>query len=224
MVALPTAADFGPLVVASDINDCVIAALRYWLPTHIAQVERERADVEAAVLARPLAESYATVQVEAWPDHRLPAIIVDTAGTIGTPDKDGDGFYYADWDVTVTALVRGRNMPETRWLASIYEGCVRRAMLMQDSRQAGRVRWVGTDPVRPVFDEDDQGRYMAAAVGRYVCEVERVAQDGAGPLLSEPDDLTDPYERPDPSGNPDDEYGPLLPVERVLIDTRSEPT
>lgn len=222
-VALPTGADFGPLVVAADVNDCVIAALSFWLPMQLAQLERERDDLHAGLLARPKPESYATVMEEgSWPDHRLPAIVVESAGTSGEPATDGDGVYYADWDVVVTAIVRGRTNPETRWLASLTEGCIRRTMLMQDSRQAGRIRWTGCDPIRPVVDQDDQGRYMAAAVSRYVCEVERVAQDGAGPLLT--DDPSDPYAPPDPSGNPDAELGPLLPAERVLIDIRSEPT
>lgn len=206
------AADFGPLVVAEDVNASVISALTYWLPTHIHHVELDRG-ITAGTIARPKPESYATVRMEQdWHDHRLPAVIVETAGTL-LVDKvsGGSGIYSAEWRLQVTCVLRGRNYPETQRYASLFEGAVRRTLLQQPNQLLGRVWWLGTDPIRPVVDVTDQGRYMVAAVSHFKMATDNVAQSGAGPRVP-----SDPYTTP-PVGAPDQVYGPLLPVARPVI-------
>lgn len=202
-------AEFGPLVVAEDVNNSVLAALRYWLPTQIHQVEIERG-ITVGTIARPKQESYATVRDERdWHDHRLPAVIVECAGTSAVVQTGANATIQADWGLLITCVLRGRNYPETQKYASLFEGAVRRTMLSQPRQLAGRCWWKGSDPIRPVVDALDQGRYMCAAALRFTMAVDDVAQQGAGPQVP-----SDVYPSP-PVDVPDQPYVPPLPVTRV---------
>jgi hypothetical protein len=205
------AADFGPLVVADDVNQSVLDAFRYWLPTQIHQVEIER-NIPNGTIARPKPQSYATVRLEGdWGDHELPAILVECAGTEAVKQLNANGVYLADWRIQITVVYRGRTYPETQKYASLFEGAVRRTMLMQPNQLAGRAWWLGTDPIRPVVDVADSGRYMCAAISHFKVAVDDVAQSGAGPTVP-----SDPYPDP-PVDDPDVTYEGLAEVDSVIL-------
>lgn len=208
------AADFGPLITEVDIDEAILGLLKYWLPTHLAVIERER-DLDVGFLARPRTADYAnTLDDLEFPDHRMPAILVTTAQTDGTPEKDGNGFYYAAWNVTVSCVVRGKRPSHTRWLASLYGGAVRRVMLAMPEGVGhpgmdGEIRWVGSN-LAPVADQSDTaGRYLAASVGRYVAYLDKVAWEANGPGIP-----NTPYDPADPD-NPNDPFEQLVDVASV---------
>lgn len=212
-------ADFGPLLLNVDIDDAVLATLKLWLPTYLRQQEIER-DKSVGFFNRPKDESYAnTLDDDEFPDHWLPAIIVTSAHTEGDPQKDGDGNYYAAWNVVVSAIVRGRTPPETRWVASQFEGAVRRTLVHQGVSIDGELRWTGSN-VAPVRDPTNAGRYLAAGMSTFVVYADKVVQEGMGPYV--PDDDEGPYVPPDPT-DPDGTYEPPATVDRVLVDVVGRP-
>jgi hypothetical protein len=206
-------ADWGQIVVETDVDREVIAPLMLWMPTYLRQLERER-DLDPYLLARPRLESYHnSLEDLSFPDARLPAIVVTTAQIEGEPEPTIAGLddaYTAEFLVRVSAVVRGRTPPETRELAALYSGCARRILVNQGTA-LGKARWLGS-LVTPLPDTTDTGRYLAAGVTRWSVMVDEV-QSGDGPVIPEPIDPQ--YPPPDPEGNPDEPYDPLAEVRAV---------
>lgn len=222
MSAVHQYADFGPCIVETDIDAAVVKLLLRWFPTHLAQLEVERG-FNPGFLSRPKPESFAnTLDEDEFLDHRLPAVIVTTAQTVGAPEKDGDGFYYAAWTCIVSAVVRGRTPPETRSFAALYGGAVRRIMASMDALDgniAGESRWVAGN-VAPVRDSSRRGRYLAASINQFSVYVDRIFQQGTGPSLPLPPES--PYPPPDPD-SPATPYDPLAEVRDVYVDVTATP-
>jgi hypothetical protein len=185
-------ADFGPLVIATDIDDAIIATLRRWLPTYLWYVEQERGITHGS-LPRPVAASFAnTLSDDEFPDHILPAIMVTTAGTTEATIL-ADGMYTATFLTTISCVLRGQKPPETRHSASLYEGCIRRALVQNGSLggAVAKTKYVPTNPmVGPVADRKRAGRYLAAGMARFHVYVDQIVQQGVGPIL--PD--AEPYD------------------------------
>lgn len=214
LVPTVRAADFGPLIVETDVDEAIIARLRLGLPTYLSALEEDRG-LPNRTLARPAEQSYTNVITDAeFSDHTLPAVIVTAAQTLGNPERDGNGMYYAAWQVVISSIVRGRNPIETRQLAALFSGCVRRLMVHPHGAPVfgddkGAVRWVRSN-LAPVRDNTGEGRWLAAGINTFTVFVDKVVQEGAGPM-----DL-DPYD-PGPD-DPDTPYEPLLTVESVTTE------
>lgn len=214
-------ADFGPLVVETDIDVAICEQMVLWFPTHLAQIERERG-LKSHFLRRPKKESFAnTLDEDEFLDHTLPAIIVTTSATVGDPVKDSDGKYFAAWNVVISAVCRGRASAETRYLAALYGGAVKRIMVgMPDiNGHASETRWMAGN-VAPVRDSTRRGRYLAASINQFLVYVDDVLQEGAGPVLPNPDD--NPYDPADPA-DPDTPYDPLEVVRAVSVQVTALP-
>lgn len=211
------AADFGPLVIETDIDLAVVKTLRRWLPTYLWQLRAERPD-SPRLAARSFAN---TLEDEEFLDHHLPAIIVTTAQTEGDPDVDGNGLYLTAWRVVVTAVVSSRTPPETRAIAALFGGSCRRALVHHPSLDgfASGLRWRGGN-VAPVADPTNARRNLAAGINQFTVFVDDVL-GGDGPL--EPD-IPTPYEPADPD-TPDRPYDPLATVREggVTVDVQGVP-
>jgi hypothetical protein len=207
-------ADFGPLVLSPDIDDATIATLREWFPTYMERHAEER-DLDLTQIQLPKSGQFAAViDDEQFPDYNLPSIIVTTAQTEGEPTQDGNGNYFAAWNVVVSAIVRGRNALETRQLAGHFEGCVRRILVQQGIDLPGEVKWRGSN-VAPVMDPTNSGRFIAAGMGNYLAYVDEVVQEGVGPNKD-----SNPYPPADPE-DPSTPYEPLISVGRVNFDLQN---
>src|SRR3954468_14252533 len=159
-------ADFGPLVVETDVDFAIIKTLRLWLPTYLAQAERER-DLAPRVLARPEPVSYSNLlDDDEFPDSRMPAILVTTAQVNNEPEIDGAGVYSVGWRAVVTAVVRGRTPGESRALASIFGGSVRRCLVQQQDLGgfASETRLASGTMLRPVADSTGPDRYLTPSL------------------------------------------------------------
>jgi hypothetical protein len=207
-----TVADFGVLVVETDIDRALIKTLRMWLPRYIAELERERADVlQGQRIARPEQASYQNVlEDDDFPDGSLPAILVTTASP-SQVERYSDERYAAQWTTRVSAVVRGKTGAEAREVAALYAGSVRRILVDQPFEDLeGRCFWVPGGGVQPVADETDKGRYLAAGISQFDVIVDEVL-GGSGPVLPTPDDP--PY--PDLDPDPDVPFDPLAVVTGV---------
>lgn len=217
-------AEFGPLVVETDVDFAVIKTLRLWLPTYLAQAERER-DLAPRLLARPEPVSYSNLlDDDEFPEGRMPAILVTTAQMDQEPELDGAGVYRAGWRVVVTTVVRGRTPGESRALASLFGGSVRRCLVQQQDLGgfASETRLASGAMLRPVADSTGQDRYLTASLNPLTVYVDAIVQTGVGPVWPDPENH-DPYDPPDPSGNPDAPYEPMLPVTTVTTSVIAKP-
>jgi hypothetical protein len=202
-------ADWGEIVVETDVDRSLILRLVMWMPTYLTHTETAR-NLTPHLLARPNLESYQNaLEDDTFPDGRLPALVVATARTDTEPEPlttATDDAYSAFWRTSVSAVVRGRTPPETRELAALYGGCVR-AILVQKQADIGSVRWTGSS-VLPFPDASGQGRFLAAAMNTFTVFVDETLT-GDGPISA------DIYPPPDPVGNPDQPYDPLAVVREV---------
>ena len=180
---MPTYAEMGPCVVETDVDLAVIATLKRWLPWYLTQFETERG-LAIGTFRRPENSSITSMLDEDEQlDHMLPAIIVTTAAVGGRPERHA-GRYLADFDVSVTAVVRGKTPPETRWIAAAFGGTIRRLLSQQKNLEgfAASVRWTGGRGVSLVADSEDvAGRYDAAHISTFTVGVDNVFDDTLGP-------------------------------------------
>lgn len=196
-------ADWGPLVIATDVDEAILAVFQEWMPTYLKQVASERAlGYELATV-----NTYAnTLDSDEFMDHQLPAIIVTTADTAKT--LGGANFtYQATWNVVVSVIVRGRRPPESRKTAALYEGAIRRCFLNKCRQNSGPLSdpdWKGTR-VAPVKDTTGAGRYLAAGIGTYNVSTDAAAQGFGGPDVPNAD-----------------KYVPLATVTEVDISVQAE--
>lgn len=211
-------ADFGPLIVETDVDGAVIGTLKLWLPTYLAQAERDRG-LASRTLARPKPESYAnTLEDDEFLDHRLPAILVTTASAPAFTRMAG-GVYEAIWTVAVSSVVRGDYPSITREIASVFNGCVRLCLTQQGHLDdfANGVRAVSSNLAR-VSDSTDQGRFLAVGVSAFQVRTENVMDDDLGPVVP-----GGPYDDPDPAEDPDTPYEPLVNVSSVTTTIEGVP-
>ena len=182
-VASPTIgiASWGPLVVATDVDDAVIAQLRTWMPTYLRQAGSERN--LTFNLARP--RTYAnTFQGQEFLDHQLPAIVCTTASlqaARGGPDVP----YKGTWQSLVACVVRGKSPAATRWLAAVYGGTIAR-LLMQQQGVADGVRYISARP-EVVADATGQSRWLLASVNTFSVISDEILQPWGGPDVPDAD-------------------------------------
>jgi hypothetical protein len=218
---MPTA-EWGPCVVETDVDRAVLATLKLWFPTYLAQFERERGH-DLYTLRRPdERESFdSALEDDTFPNAKLPAIVVTTAQMTAPPEKDGEGYLYGGWRVGLSCVVRGRTPVESRYVAAAFAGCARRIMLDQNDLGgfAGSVRLVG-GRVAAVTDRRNEGRYLAAGLSEFTVYVDEILREGAGPVDADPYTPADPAA---PGYDPDAPYDALATVEDMTptITTRS---
>lgn len=196
-------ADWGPLVIATDVDDAVLAALREWLPTYLKQISTER----SLGYVLPTPKVYAnTLNEDEYMDHQLPALVVTTASTKSTMGGSNH-LYQANWNVTVSVIVRGTAPAKTRNLAALYEGAVRRCFLNKcrgNDTPLNDPHWVSTE-VAPIGASSRKGRYLAAGIGKYNVATDAAAQSFGGPDVPNAD-----------------QYAPLATVTEVDISVQAE--
>jgi len=215
-------AAFGPLVTAVDIDRAIVNVLRGNLDDHLREQEQVRG-LSPLYFRRPADEAYATSidEDDEIIDHRLPAIIVTAGQTVGEPyEANAGGLYVAAWRVLVTAASGGRTPDETRWLAAVYGGCVRRCLVQHTDLGgfASDVKWFSSRLAGP--SRDDQGRYLAADIQEFDVHIDEVLQAGAGPYVPNPGNPDGPYPFPT---DPEEPFDPLAEVAAVTTTITATP-
>lgn len=210
--------DFGPLIVETDIDGAALSTLSLWMEVQLRDIEDKRG-MARGYLPRPKDSAYRnTLTDDEFNDlNSFPAIVVTTAETTGDPITDGDGYYYAAWQLVVSAISRGRTPAETRGLAAMYGGAVKRIMLSQQDLGglATELKWVRGNLAPVASPQSSEGRYLAASLNQFTVFVDKVVQEGVGPISPHPDES--PYDPVDPD-NPAEVFEPLADVRDVTFD------
>jgi hypothetical protein len=212
---VPTGVDFGDLIVETDLDALVALTLQTFMPLYLHVLQNERGSDHA--LASPVQYENA-LEDDTFPDQQLPAVIITTSRTAGTPKMNGDGQWFAAWTTTVALVCRGRVPTEARTIASLYGGTVRRVLNDQGLGQnfEGEVKWTGSRvaPVSPHNPENETQRFLAAGVNTFTIYADKVLGGGSPPIW--PDGPLDPYDPIDPS-DPSHPYDPLAQVDDVNV-------
>jgi hypothetical protein len=218
---------YGPMLTRSRIHRAVIAHVKLWIPHYLAEVQRQegvRADGVTALgpTDLPLPKSWRPTpgEVRKWPEDQLPAVIFGSPGLgSGGTRKDGEGAYSGAWIISLSAVVGGRDLDTTEWLAGMYTAALRLLMVQQPRVQGLDVqgaRWEdeGYDPLPA-----DAGRSLAAGTCTFTLELGGLANAAYGPAA--PTD--DPTTYPQPPGDPGDDPGPFPTVEEFELDIERSP-
>lgn len=133
---------FGPLVGGDAIEAAVVATMKRWLPTYLAELER-RTDRAPGSLPSPA--SWATVnEFSQTGTDPPPWGIVVSPGTVGEPERLGDGSFNVWWGISVAIIVTAESRQAANDLAKLYAVAVRAIMLQRPSLGdvAAGVEWV----------------------------------------------------------------------------------
>lgn len=187
---------FGRIITDDQIEEAVIATLRKWVPTELAEVE-EQIGIERGYYECPVESSYtARTDFDKWPEDMLPAITVITVGLEDDPPKDGEGRYRGSFGVGVAAIASSVDRLSTRRYAYRLGAAVRATLTHRQSLDlalGGTVRGVklvgGRNNELPT--EDD--RTIWASRQMFMVEVGNFLTEAAGPP-SDADPLPDPTE------------------------------
>ncbi len=140
-----------------------------------------------------------------FPEDQLPGIILECSGTIGDPERAGDGMYSADWAMNVIAVTQGNDIDVTRSLAcdlcTAATAVLLHGLVQVDDRVVG-VRWAGEDSIE--LDGEQQDQRSRSVVGRgLVIRVQDIVCDFSG--------LPAGWDEPDPpmQGSPPLDTGDL---------------
>lgn len=119
---------FGPIVVASDVEDALTETLKLWLPTYLAEMERLTARAPGDL---PEIRSYSKVnRFRRLPQEQLPAAVVVSPGLASAPVVFGDGKIGAWWRLGVAVVCSGSTAEASNELAKLY-GAAIRTLLVQ---------------------------------------------------------------------------------------------
>lgn len=204
---------FGTLFGADQLEAAVVTTLETWLPTYLAEVERQR-DMTAGEISAP--KSYRTIpRFDKFPEDQIPAIYVVSPGVFNEPVKRGGGKYQATYSLGVAAVVESTTPDAVNTLSKLYSSAVVAAIMQHRYLGFPQGKIEGVDWVDETFTDIPplQGRSLASAQNVFVITINDVLTVGAGPLVPDPEvPPIDPVPPPDP----------LPTVGTVEIDVSSE--
>ncbi len=209
---------FGTIRSDDEVEDAVLATLRKWLPTYLAEVERQL-DLDVGYYARPAESSYTVrTDFDNWPEDMLPAIVVTSPGVEEDPAKSGGGKYRAVFGIGVTCIVSSIDQTSARRYAHRMGAAIRAALIQNQSLDQGLdgdvrgVVWIGTRNNEVATDESD-ARTLWAVRQAFLIEVDDVLSKGVGPVSPDP--------QPDPN-EPHAEWPTVPDTDHVLVATTKE--
>jgi hypothetical protein len=208
---------FAPIISSGAVADSLLAHLRLWLPTYLAEMDRQA----------PLAGGIATSQVRSWEivpaldlsdEPQMPAIKIVTPGPSEMPVSDGEGRFRATYE------------PRTKALRDRYEAAI--VACVMEKRSLGDANVRGTDYKGAwKFDLAANERRTKQAVScGFAIEYENAVTWKAGPTVPIiPDDPINQGPPSDPT-QPIPDFGtvrdpasdpPYTPVTITLIEEES---
>lgn len=180
---------FGPIVSGRDVRLAMVAHLKKWFPTYLAEVCRNaNRDPEKVPGFRSWVSA---LDIEdRYEEHQLPSCLVVAPGLLTDPEKMS-GKWQAVWSVSVAAVVASQDRENTFELTELYAAAIRAAVLHKPSLGgfATATDWIGER-----YDEipNDTLRTLAAGAVQFGVAVDNALEVNAGP--DEPGQ--DPAERP----------------------------
>lgn len=186
---------FGRIITDDQVEDAVLATLSKWLPTYMAEVERQ-VGLDEGYYERPPAGSYTVrSRFDKWPEEMLPLVIVIATGVADDPSPEGRGKFRAEFEIGVACVVSSIDIPSSRRYANRMGAAVRAALIQHQSldlaidESVRGVDWLG-ERNNELPQPEPGDRTIWANRQLFNVEVGDVLTKAAGPIS--PDPLPDP--------------------------------
>lgn len=171
---------FGPLIGTWNVEQATIATLREWMPTYLAEVERQNGLTNKA-LGRPISPQgyYGGLDFQSELPGKPPAVIV-TVEPEGNPEATAMGYTQA-YRISVGCIVYGSTEEEARMHASLYG--VATMLLAQKGSLGGLAEdlIMGGAPSLEWVDPEASERRLIRSVATFTGYVSDIVRRGVGP-------------------------------------------
>lgn len=176
---------FGPIIDGDDVEAALLAHLRTWMPTYLAATRRRKDPTETrwpSGIAPVRSFTVTHAGPEKWPEDQLPMLLAYAPGFAQPPTRDGDGTVSATYACTLTAIVSGYDMADSKTLGRLYAQAAMMAIL-QKPTLGGFARETQLVDLNnfPVTRGVEAERNLMAVAGVYVIDVDGILNDNAGP-------------------------------------------
>lgn len=200
---------FGPSIDASDVERAVLAHLKAWMPTMIAEQVRQKDPgktlwPDGVEQIREFAVSHAAAEAEKWPEDQIPLIVAQSPGMEGAPFRQGDGTMSAIYGVVVQCFASSVTPEDTKALARLYGSAARMACLQEEALAAGTDQpfagglVMGAERMVPVRRGVEAERNILVVAIPLLIEVDEILNTGAGPIKPQtPEELEEGVIPPD---------------------------
>ena len=174
-----TQAEVGPFVTGGDVEKAIIATLKAWLPSYLADGERKH-DLTPGDIPTPRGWAVTGRDLQKYTSDQLPCIVVMAGGIIVKPLSQGSpGSTTAVWQVDVGAIFNAAWGDTSRQHAQLYVRAVALTLLQRPLEGLP----AAVDFNGEQYDELDfsDTRTYSAAIGAFTVEVEDVLWRSGGP-------------------------------------------
>lgn len=190
---------FGRIIDANAVETAVRDTLELWMPTYIAEVERQYPDTWDTGELNTQVWYVAAHQFDRFNEDSLPAVIVICPGLADRPVRDADGSHLCVFGLAVGVVAGSIDRDETDAAVKAYGAAVRACLLQQSmlgDLNADGVTWLGEQ-----YDElpYEQSRSMVGGRITFTVQVDDVVTKAAGPLQTSTPPV-DPYATPTQPG------------------------
>jgi hypothetical protein len=186
-----TLGQFGPVVLATDLDDTIIPLFRTWLPTYVRALSDQRNLPQTPALPRS-GDYVRVLDASQLFDQNLPTVAVTSVHTTGKITRQPDRSQGGTIKVAVTGVVRGQNRDNSRTIASIYEGAIRLIMLEQVPGQGPIHEVLHTSwDIQPVPDPSKGGRYLCAAMDMFEVKLDQMTSTAGAPKVPDAEPYVD---------------------------------
>jgi hypothetical protein len=211
---------FGQFISPEDVIDAAVETLRTWLPTYMAEVERQKGLQPRTIPRPPTPESYhGGVDLETWVGADTPEVMV-LAKPSGPPERFASS-YTQGYTLTVGCLCIGtgstlaeRPEDDARIVAS-YLGAAT-MLLVQQPALGGLTERLVMIAAPDVSLPDSEKRAIAQVVTEFEVWVTEIVSETAGPVGPTP------QESPGYTG-PEEPFTPAPTVTSEHLTVKTEP-
>jgi len=192
------AAQFGRILVPSQIEEAVTATLQKWFPTYLAEIARQM-NVNRNIFPQP--QNYTSRNsFDAESGEKLPKVVVVAPGLQDPPTRVGGGLYTARWRLGVGVAAAGKDEQSSNLRVKAY-GAAARTILPQQQADVDAALGGGIVQIMWINETYDdlpqianQHQLFKAASLWFFVDVENVMSHWKGPeapLVDAPPDYTE---------------------------------
>lgn len=133
---------YGDILDGSDVENALLAHLRYWMPSATAFVRRHKDPDEerwpdGIAAIREYGVSHADAVAQKFPEDQLPMLIAQSPGMEEDPVVEEGGRVSAVYGVALSAIASSVTAEDAKELARLYAAAARLAIMQNPQLDAG---------------------------------------------------------------------------------------
>lgn len=205
---------FGFSIGRGEVLNDVQATIEAFIKDYLAEAERQHGKEPRWL---PNFKTYTQVnEFRNWAQDETPVCVIVSPGLAAPPEKKGDGWYMAKFDLGIAIIVQANNRENTNALADMY-GPIIRQLMLQQAGYGGLISGIDFEDEKSNDVPETEDRAQAAVQVIFTVEVPGVVNGRLG--MTEPS--TDPYG--DGLEDPGEESeAPLIETSSVAVEKKDE--